>query len=93
MSPMLDQIRADAAHRAGVALDEVKVITVESVTWSDGSLGCPEPGMMYTQALVPGYRIRVDASGTMLTYHAGATNTFVHCPPERAREPSPVDPS
>jgi hypothetical protein len=49
--------------------------------------------MMYTQALVPGYRIRVDASGTMLTYHAGATNTFVHCPPERAREPSPVDPS
>ena len=52
MQPMLEQIRADAAQRAGVALDKVKVLTVESVTWSDCSLGCPEPGMMYTQALV-----------------------------------------
>ena len=93
MQPMLEQIRADAAQRAGVALDHVKVRTVESVTWSDGSLGCPERGMMYTQALVRGYRIRVDAAGTMLLYHAGTQNTFVHCPPERAQEPSPVDPT
>ena len=71
MQPMLEQIRADAAQSAGVALDHVKVRTVESVTWSDGSLGCPEPGMMYTQALVRGYRIRVDAAGTMLGNHAG----------------------
>jgi hypothetical protein len=93
MQPMLEQIRADAAQRAGVALDHVKVRTVESVTWSDGSLGCPEPGMMYTQALVRGYRIRVDAAGTMLLYHAGVQSTFVHCPPERAQEPSSVDPT
>jgi hypothetical protein len=93
MQPMLEQIRADAAQRAGVALDEVKVLAVEAVIWSDGSLGCPEPGMMYTQALVPGYRIRVDASGTVLVYHAGPQHTFVHCPPDRAREPSPIDPT
>jgi hypothetical protein len=93
MQPMIEQIRADAAQRAAVALDDVKVLTVESVTWSDGSLGCPEPGMMYTQALVRGYRIRVDAAGTPMTYHTGATSTFVLCPPERAQEPSPVDPS
>ena len=93
MQPMLEQIRADAAQRAGVALDQVKVLTVESVTWSDGSLGCPEPGMMYTQALVRGYRVRVDAAGTMLLYHAGAQNTFVHCPADRAQEPSPIDSS
>ena len=93
MQPMLDRIRADAAQRAGVALDQVKVLTVESVTWSDGSLGCPEPGMMYTQALVRGYRVRVDAAGTILLYHAGTQNTFVHCPPDRAQEPSPIDPT
>jgi hypothetical protein len=93
MQPMLEQIRADAAQRAGVALDKVKVLNVESVTWPNGSLGCPEPGMMYTQALVSGYRIRVDASGTTLTYHAGAQRTFVHCPPDRAQEPSPIDPT
>jgi hypothetical protein len=49
--------------------------------------------MMYTQALVRGYRVRVDAGGTMLLYHAGVQNTFVHCPPDRALEPSPIDPT
>jgi hypothetical protein len=93
MQPMLERICADAAQRAGVALDQVKVLTVESVTWSDGSLGCPEPGMMYTQALVRGNRVRVDAAGTILLYHSGAQNTFVHCPADRAREPSPIDPT
>jgi hypothetical protein len=93
MQPMLEQIRADAARRAGVALDLVKVLTVESVTWSDGSLGCPEPGMMYTQALVRGHRVRVDAAGTTLLYHTGTQSTFVHCPPDRAQDPSPVDPT
>ena len=93
MQPMLDRIRADAAQRAGVGPDQVKLLSVESVTWSDGSLGCPEPGMMYTQALVRGQRIRVEVAGTILLYHAGAQNTFVHCPADRAREPSPIDPT
>ena len=93
MQPMLDRIRADAGQRAGVPLDNVKVLTVESVTWADGSLGCPEPGVMYTQALVRGHRVRVDAGGTILLYHSGAQNTFVHCPADRARGPSPIDPT
>jgi hypothetical protein len=91
MDPMLAQIRADAAQRIGVAVDQVKVLTVESVTWSDGSLGCPEQGMMYTQALARGHRVRVDAGGTILVYHAGAQQTFVQCPPDRAKEPSAID--
>ena len=93
MQPMLDEIRADAAQRAGVAPDKVKILTVEAVTWADGSLGCPEPGMMYAQALVRGYRITVDAAGTTLDYHAGPQSRFVHCPPERAQQPSPMDPT
>jgi hypothetical protein len=93
MQPMIEQIRADAAQRAGVALDDVKVLTIESVTWPDGSLGCPEPGMMYTQALVRGHRVRVDVAGTTLLYHTGTQSTFVHCPPERAQDPSSVDPT
>ena len=93
LPPILEEIRIDASKRAGVPLAEVTLLTLEPVTWADGSLGCPEPGMMYTQALVRGYRIRVDAAGTPMTYHTGATSTFVLCPPERAQEPSPVDPT
>ncbi len=92
LNDMLQQIRADAARRVGVAVDTVKVMSAEAVTWSDGSLGCPEPGMLYTQALVPGHRITVDAGGTLLVYHANARGGFVHCPPERALAPVPGDP-
>ena len=93
METMLERIRSDAARRANVAPGEVKVLSVESVTWADGSLGCPTPGMMYTQALVRGHRIQVDAGGTALTYHASAGGEFVQCPPGRAQPPSPVDPT
>ena len=43
---------------------DLKVLSAEAVTWSDGSLGCPEPGMMYTQALVPGYRVQIRGGRT-----------------------------
>ncbi|GGI03289.1 hypothetical protein GCM10011354_03290 [Egicoccus halophilus] len=69
----------DAADRAGVDLGEVEVVTNEPVTWSDGSLGCPEDGQMYTQALVEGYRIVVEAGGETLHYHGQAGEAPTHC--------------
>ena len=49
-----------------VGVDAIRLTAKEQVEWSDGSLGCPASGMMYTQAIVPGYR---------LTYTDG-TNTY-----------------
>jgi hypothetical protein len=40
--------RADAAQRSGLPAAQLPLVTAESVTWSDGSLGCPKPGMLYT---------------------------------------------
>jgi hypothetical protein len=74
----------DAALRTGVAVDHLKVIAAERMTWLDGSLGCPDPDLMYTQQLVPGYRIRIEADGKTLDYHADTRGTLVLCPPERA---------
>jgi hypothetical protein len=42
---------------------------------------------MYTQALVPGYRVRVQARGEVLDYHAGRMGSPTLCPPERALPP------
>ena len=83
----------DAAGRTGQNRADLKVLSAEAVTWSDGSLGCPQPGMMYTQALVPGYRIRIEAGGQVLDYHAGRSGQPVLCPAERSVEPSPSDAS
>ena len=63
----------------GVQLDEIRVVTAEAVTWSDGSLGCPEDGQAYTQALVPGYRVVLDVAGAEVAYHASEAGDFRAC--------------
>jgi hypothetical protein len=78
-----------AAQQAGVDRSQVSVVTAESVTWRDGSLGCPEPGRMYTQALVPGYRVILAAGGRQFHFHASRQGNYELCPPERVQEPAP----
>ncbi len=65
-------IRADLQSRVSLtAGDEPEVVLAESVTWSDGSLGCPQPGQSYTQALVDGMRVVVAWEGTEYDYRFG----------------------
>ena len=70
---------ASAAADAGVEIDEVRVVSAEQVTWPDGSIGCPEPGMAYTQALVPGYRVVLEIEGEELHFHAAEGGEFRFC--------------
>jgi hypothetical protein len=77
----------DAVTRTGVDRDDVEIESAEAITWSDGSLGCPEPGAMYTMALVPGYRVWLRANSTRLDYHASARGQFVLCPANRIQNP------
>ena len=83
----IDAALTDAASRTGIKRTELEVLSAEAVTWSDGSLGCPQPGMMYTQALVPGFRIRVRAGTETLDYHAGRRGAPMFCPAGRAVPP------
>lgn len=83
------QARADLAARLGVAVDEVTVAGVEQVTWRDGSLGCPQPGMAYTQALVDGLRVVLEAGGQTYHYHAGGNGAAFYC--ADPQEPLPRD--
>ncbi len=71
LSPVVERARADLATRLGVEESVIEVVSAELVTWSDGSLGCPQPGMMYTQALVEGSRVVLGSEGTLYPYHAG----------------------
>jgi hypothetical protein len=76
---MIDAVVEQAAAETGVDAAEIRVVTAEAVTWSDGSLGCPEPGQAYTQALVPGFRIVLDVGGADQHYHASQTGDFAAC--------------
>lgn len=84
--PLLDDVLEQASARTGVALAEIAVLRAEQVVWSDGSLGCPEPGRSYTQALVPGFWVVLDAAGTELDYRADDRGYVVLCrQPVRSR--------
>ena len=55
------------------------VKSARKVTWSDGSMGCPQPGMFYTQALVPGYLLVVSDDGDEVHYHTDTKRAFIRC--------------
>lgn len=71
---VLQRVLAAARAHLGLLADApVIVLRAEAVTWPDGALGCPQPGMTYTQAEVKGYWIVVDAAGQVLDYRVSDT--------------------
>ena len=71
---------ADLRDRLGDPSAEITVVSVEEVDWPDGSLGCPQPGMVYTQAIVNGSKIVLSHAGINHSYHQGGGDPF-YCPP------------
>jgi len=78
-SDLVALIVADLARELGRPPGDVQVRSVEAVTWRDGSLGCPEPGMFYTQALVPGFRLTLEVDGRSFDYRSGRGMAFRRC--------------
>lgn len=70
---------ADLAARLGVDPANVVVVAVEEVTWPDGSLGCPQPGVGYTQALVNGQRVVLGVGADRFEYHSGPNRPLFFC--------------
>jgi hypothetical protein len=83
------QARAALAIRLEVEPETIAVIEARYVTWRSGAMGCPEPDMMYTQALVPGYRILLRAGKEVHAYHGARGSAPFFCPADRATEPLP----
>ena len=78
---------ADAARRFQVDESAVVLVRAEQVTFPDGSLGCPEPGRMYTQALVPGYRLVARSALGESRYHADSRGNLATCEPAPGQSP------
>lgn len=74
-----DDAIAALAARLGVSTDAIRVVVEENVTWSDGSIGCPQPGMSYTQALVDGRRVVLAHEGAEYHYHGAQNGPLSYC--------------
>lgn len=71
--------REDLAQRLGLAPEAIRLVSVEAVEWSDTSLGCPQPGMMYAQVITPGFRVVLEAEGKRYEYHTDRGRVVVLC--------------
>jgi hypothetical protein len=80
---------ADLAARLDVDPSDIEIVSVEEVTWPDGSLGCPRPGMSYTQALVDGQRIVLAVGSSEYEYHSGRRGDVFYCPADQVTPPVP----
>lgn len=72
--------RADLAGRIGSeAAGAAVVVRSEAVTWPNGSLGCPQPGMYYQPIEVEGYHVVFDVDGTQYDYRATVGGNLLAC--------------
>lgn len=79
---------ADLATRLGIATDAISVREARTVNWASSALGCPDKGMMYTQAIVPGVLVLLAVDDTVYRYHGRRGVRLVYCPDDRAKEPA-----
>ena len=86
---ILDPILKEAAKLANVSPQELVIVRAEAVVWNDGSLGCPEPGMAYTQALINGYWVLIKAGEQTYDFRVDRGGSFRLCPEGRGHPPLP----
>ena len=79
LNPQTDDI--DAARKPLIAARQAYVeaqalpyigpalLAFDPVEWSDTSLGCPMPGLVYAQVITPGFRLVFDYQGQQNEYH------------------------
>jgi hypothetical protein len=88
---ILDPIIEDVVAHTGADREDIEILRTESVAWRDGSLGCPEPGMMYTQALVNGYWVVLRYGAQEYDYRVSSSGYFVLCDQPPSNRIPPLD--
>lgn len=81
---VVDEAVADLALRFGIDPAAIDVLDARRVTWRDGSVGCPEVGLVYTQALVPGSLVVLRIADASFSYHAADGAPVFYCPTPQA---------
>jgi hypothetical protein len=84
---ILDPILKEAASLAKTHPEQLVIVRAEAVVWNDGSLGCPEPGIEYTQALVNGYWVVISAAAQTYDFRVSRDGSFRLCPAGHGRPP------
>ena len=68
------------AQKLGIGADKLQLTAKEPQEWSDSSLGCPAPDMMYLQVITPGFKLTFsDGTKTYEVHTDERGSHFVLC--------------
>jgi hypothetical protein len=70
LQDVANQAMIALAEKLSIQKDQIALISVQSVVWSDSSLGCPQPDMNYLMVLTDGYRVVLAVDNEPYYYHA-----------------------
>lgn len=87
LQSLIEKAKADLAQRLSIPVNEIVLLEATSVIWPDGSLGCPQPGVAYTQVPQDGLLLRIQARGQTYEYHSGGRRDPFLCV-RSVKEPS-----
>ncbi len=90
LNDLIEQSKQDLAQRLSVTTDALTLVDAREVTWPNSSLGCPQPGMMYTEVLTPGFLIVLSDGNWHYEYHAGQDGEVFYC--QTPSSPLPGEP-
>jgi hypothetical protein len=76
---VVDAALVDGASHLNVRRDTLRVDRVESRDWPDASLGCPQPGLLYSQVVTPGYLVVIASDSHQLEYHTDSRSRVILC--------------
>ena len=68
------------ASSTGLPAANLKLQNVEATEWPNGALGCPKEGMMYTEMIVPGFKLTFTDGSQTYDVHTDQTGqTAILC--------------
>jgi hypothetical protein len=76
---ILETVQQEASRLSSVPVEQLTLVRADQITWPDGSLGCPQPGEMYTQSLVSGYWIVFRANNQTFDFRVASNGSFHRC--------------
>ena len=57
--------------------DKIKVISSEAAEWPNSCLGLPMDGEVCAEALVPGYKVTLEADGQIMVFRANKDGSSI----------------
>ena len=72
-----EAILEEAAQQSNVPQSSLRIVQAEKRTWNNGCLGLASPGMFCTQALVPGWHVRVEGKAQGWIYRTDETGSVI----------------